>query len=172
MEERGRLPDAGAAGHDPRFTERLWPSVPTWLVAPGLGAGAGLTLVPLGTSLALTVAVLVAVAVAAGLVAASPRIEVRDGLLRAGKARVPVTLLGDAAAARGEDARQERGPRLDARAYLCIRGWVDPVVRVHLEDPADPTPYWLLSTRHPEALVRVLQEATPDRDRPGGRRTT
>jgi hypothetical protein len=43
-----------------------------------------------------------------------------------------------------------------------IRGWVDPVVRVTLEDPDDPTPYWLISTRRPEELVRVLTSAASD----------
>ena len=48
--------------------------------------------------------------------------------------------------------------KLDARAWLLIRGWVDPVVRVRLTDPKDPTPYWLVSSRHPEAVVAALEE--------------
>ena len=48
------------------------------------------------------------------------------------------------------------------RAFLVIRGWVDPVVRVTLDDPNDPTPYWLISTRRPEELVRVLASAAAD----------
>ena len=40
-----------------------------------------------------------------------------------------------------------------------IRGWVDPVVRVGIEDPDDPVPYWLISTRRPEDLIRALDEA-------------
>ena len=47
---------------------------------------------------------------------------------------------------------RERGPSLDARAWLSIRGWVDPVVKVTLADEKDPTPYWLVSTRRPEDL--------------------
>jgi hypothetical protein len=29
-------------------------------------------------------------------------------------------------------------------------------VQVLLDDPADPTPYWLVSTRHPERLAATL----------------
>jgi hypothetical protein len=29
-------------------------------------------------------------------------------------------------------------------------------VRVDLEDPLDPTPYWLLSTRRPQELAAAL----------------
>jgi hypothetical protein len=32
-------------------------------------------------------------------------------------------------------------------------------VRVTVTDPQDPTPYWLVSTRHPEKLVEALQAA-------------
>ena len=54
--------------------------------------------------------------------------------------------------------RQAHGPRLDARAYLCLRGWIPTGVRIALADPQDPTPYWLLSTRRPEALAAALQQ--------------
>ena len=30
------------------------------------------------------------------------------------------------------------------------------MVRIRIEDPADPTPYWLANARHPEDLVRAL----------------
>jgi hypothetical protein len=39
---------------------------------------------------------------------------------------------------------------------MCFRGWITPVVRIEITDPADRTPYWLTSTRHPEDLVRAL----------------
>jgi hypothetical protein len=58
--------------------------------------------------------------------------------------------------------RQARGIRLDARAYLCIRGWLPAGARVILDDPEDPTPYWLVSSRRPEALARAVR-ATMDR---------
>ena len=59
----------------------------------------------------------------------------------------------------GDAATLERGQRLDARAWLLIRGWIKPVVKVPVADLDDPTPYWLLSTRNPDQLVRVLEEA-------------
>jgi hypothetical protein len=48
---------------------------------------------------------------------------------------------------------------LDARAWLVIRAWVDPVVRIELGDPEDPAPYWLVSSRKPQKLVAALQAA-------------
>lgn len=90
------------------------------------------------------------------LVAWTPRVEVSYGVLRAGRAHMPLRLLDGAEALGGEAARLARGPQLDARAYLCLRGWIPAVVRIHLADPQDPTPYWLVSTRRPEALVAAL----------------
>jgi hypothetical protein len=130
-----------------------------WLLPPGLAVGAVLAMLPVGVVVAAASAVVVGVAAAVGLVAAAPLVEVSGGQLRAGRAQIPVHLLRDARWVAGEEARQERGPRLDARAYLCIRGWVDPVVRVDLDDPEDPTPYWLVSSRRPEALVDALRAA-------------
>jgi hypothetical protein len=40
-----------------------------------------------------------------------------------------------------------------------LRPWVDGVVRVALTDPADPAPYWLVSTRRPEVLAAALERS-------------
>lgn len=153
-------PDPTARTGDAAYAERLWPSPGTWLVGPGLGLGVAIAFVPVGLPVAVAVGVVVTVAVAAALVATSPRIEVTGGRLRAGRAVVPVDVLGDASWYQGREAREQRGPLLDARAYLCIRSWVDSVVRVELADPEDPTPYWLVSTRAPRRLVDALTAAS------------
>ena len=57
---------------------------------------------------------------------------------------------------RTKEATAERGTRLNGLAYLCIRGWIDPVVRIDITDPSDRTPYWLTSTRRPEELTAAL----------------
>lgn len=152
------------------FTERLWPSPGFWLVVPVLGAMVGVSLAPLGVALALVGALVACVLAVAGLVVASPRVVVTGGHLMAGRARVPLDVLGHPRSFCGEEARQERGPRLDARAFLVLRGWVGPVVRVPLRDPGDPTPYWLVSTRRPAELVAAL--AGPADDDRGGRSGT
>ena len=37
-------------------------------------------------------------------------------------------------------------------AFVVQRPWIGGAVQVLLDDPADPTPYWLISTRHPIEL--------------------
>lgn len=139
------------------FRERLWPAVWWYPVVFLLVPATLLIFAPIN----LVAGVLTAAALVGGslvlLVGSAPTIRVADGMLAAGKARIPVALLGDARAAEGEEARAERGPRLDARAWLMIRGDVGPVVRIELEDPDDPTPYWLVSTRRPAELIAALE---------------
>jgi Protein of unknown function (DUF3093) len=93
------------------------------------------------------------------LVIGSPRIEVTDAMLVAGRARLPLPNVGNAQGFTGTDATQQRGPKLDARAWLVIRGWISPVVKIDVNDESDPTPYWLVSTRHPADLVAALAKA-------------
>lgn len=145
----------GSVLHD----ERLWPSPGTWLVVPLLGVGVALSLLPLGTLPALIGLVVVLALTITGMVLASVPVRVADGELTAGSARIPVRLLGEAEPLRGEDARHARGPGLDARAYLLIRGWVHPMLRVAVDDPQDPTPYWLVATRRPEDLAAAIEAA-------------
>ena len=47
------------------------------------------------------------------------------------------------------DATAERGVELDARAWLLLRGWIPGLVASRSRTPADPTPYWVVATRHP-----------------------
>lgn len=141
------------------YSERLWPSPGVWLLVPVVTGAALVSLLPIGVVPAVVGAVVVAALLLGWAVMSAPVVAVGAGQLVAGRARVPVSVLGDVVVARGAQARAERGPSLDARAYLLIRGWVDPVVRVQLRDPADPTPYWLVSTRHPERLVQALESA-------------
>ncbi|WP_275001327.1 DUF3093 domain-containing protein [Promicromonospora iranensis] len=138
------------------FHERLLPGPGGWLGTVGLGAIAAIALWPLHTTAALVVGLLVCVGSAAALAITSPVVEVSDGVLRAGSARVPVTLLGPAEALDVAAMRHELGPGLDGRAYVCLRAWARTGVRVPLDDPADPTPYWLVSTRRPQLLVEAL----------------
>lgn len=87
----------------------------------------------------------------------SAKVEVSGGELKAGDAHIPLALLGDVEIIAPEDRRKAMGPQLDPAAFVVHRGWVKPLVRVRVNDPEDPTPYWVISTRHPEALAAALR---------------
>ena len=138
------------------FAEKLWPGVWIWLVAAGL-AGAGiLVFAPISTAAGLTAAAVLFAIEAVLLILSTPAISVTGRTLQVGRASIDRGLVGHVEAFRGTEATAERGTRLNGIAYLCIRGWIDPVVRIEINDPSDPTPYWLTSTRRPEELVAAL----------------
>lgn len=86
------------------------------------------------------------------------RVVVEDGWLKAGRARIEVGYLGNVVALDKAQAREVSGPQADARAFLLLRPYLDQAVRIEIEDPGDPTPYWLVSSRRPARLVAALNE--------------
>ncbi len=74
----------------------------------------------------------------------------------AGRALLPYRHAGRVEALDAAATRQMIGVDADARAYLLVRAYCRGAVKVTLEDRDDPTPYWLVSTRHPEALAASL----------------
>jgi hypothetical protein len=108
-----------------------------------------------------TVLVLLVAGVFVGYGAA--RVSVRAGVLRAGRARIEVGHLGDVQPLDEEAARRLAGRDADARAFLLLRPYLRRAVRVDIADPADPAPYWLVSTRHPQRLAAALEAARTGR---------
>ena len=79
-----------------------------------------------------------------------------DGELHAGEARLPLRHVGRVDVVAREDKQVALGPELDPAAHLMHRAWIGPVVRIEVTDPDDPTPYWIVSARDPDALVAAL----------------
>jgi len=45
----------------------------------------------------------------------------------------------------------------DPAAFVSIRPWIGPGVQIWLDDPEDPTPYWVVSSRDPARVLAVLR---------------
>jgi hypothetical protein len=86
-------------------------------------------------------------------------VEVDAGELRAGRAHIPVSLLGTGVELEPDARRAALGRDLDARAYVCLRAWIPAMVRWDVNDTADATPYWLVSTRRPRELRAAVTAA-------------
>lgn len=150
----------------PLFRERLWPSLGMFLATILLIPAALLTFLPISVPAGVIAAVILFLAANAVLIATSPRVEVTATELRAGAARLPVEIVAAAHPFDGPEAIAERGVRLDARAWMLLRGWASGVVRIELNDPEDPVPYWLISSRRPEELAATLESLRPRRPAP------
>lgn len=151
------------ASSAPTYAETLrvplrWWAIATMFHASGLLA---LLVAGVGTWSYVLVAGVVAATAAVLVSYGGARIVVTDRELLAGRARIPLDLLGRPRALDAHETRQQIGPSADARAYLLVRPYVAQSVVVTVTDRGDPTPYWLLSTRHPRELAGALADRVP-----------
>jgi len=151
--------DAGAASTTARYRERLAPSLWLFLAAALGGPMLALVFVPAGSGIALVIGVIATLAIIALMIAGSPRVAVEQNVLRAGRAWIDASWLGEPEIRTGEEARQARGPGLPARGWHLIRGGIDGVVVVPNTDPADPAPSWTISSRTPDRLAAAIDAA-------------
>ncbi|MFJ5957961.1 DUF3093 domain-containing protein [Paenarthrobacter sp. NPDC092416] len=138
------------------FSEKLWPTVWIWVVVVGLSAAGILMFSPISPTAGIIAALVLLAIMTVLLMTSTPTITVTQETLQVGRATIDRKFVGTVEAFRKEEATAERGPRLNGLAYMCFRGWIDPVVKIQITDPADRTPYWLASSRRPEELVAAL----------------
>ncbi|MFI7605326.1 DUF3093 domain-containing protein [Micromonospora sp. NPDC049366] len=87
------------------------------------------------------------------------RVAVRDGELRVDDARLPVRYVADVVPLDAAGRREVLGVGADPLAFVVQRPWIGGAVQVVLNDPADPTPFWVVSTRRPVELAEALLAA-------------
>lgn len=143
----------------PDYREKLWPTPWIYLASLLLIPASILVLAPVSMPAGIVTGIVLYLAVVGALSLTAPVVEVQDGRLRAGRAEIDLAHTGEAVAADAEQARIERGTGLDARAFLVIRGWIRPIVRIPIVDQRDPTPYWLVSSRRPDELAAAINRS-------------
>ena len=144
------------------YDERLGVPLRWWALATMFLASMLLAfLVATPTWVALTGTALLSAAVLGGFWSyGKARVTVHDGVLTAGRARISVEHVGAVEALDADATHRLAGRDADARAYLLLRPYLRRAVRIAIVDPADPTPYWLVSTRRPVRLAAALTDAT------------
>lgn len=76
--------------------------------------------------------------------------------LLAEKAMLPDDVVARSLAVPATAKRNAMGRQLDPAAFVVSHGWVHEMVMLVLNDPDDPTPYWLIGTKNPEALLQAF----------------
>jgi energy-coupling factor transporter transmembrane protein EcfT len=145
-----------------RYDERLGVPLRWWVQGVMLVATLWLALIVAIPGVAAWISTGIALALLASLLFSfgAARVSVEGGWFRAGRARIEAEHLGAVAALDPDETRRVAGPEADARAYLLLRPYLKRAVKVEITDPADPAPYWLVCTRHPDELAKALQELT------------
>jgi hypothetical protein len=141
------------------YAERLGVPLRWWVQGTMLVASLWLALIVAVPGPAAWVCTAIALALLAALLLSygNARVSVAGGWFRAGRARIDGVHLGKVAALDAEETRRVAGPEADARAYLLLRPYLKRAVRVEITDPADPAPYWLVSSRRPDDLARAVR---------------
>ena len=156
------MSDTRATTQTVRYRERLW--VPWWWWLPGLGLAALIALeVNQGVKALpnwLPFAVLLPVAVVVLLWLGRTELRVTGGEgeteLWVGGAHLPVSVVARSAEVPRSAKSAALGRQLDPAAYVVHRAWIGPMALLVLDDPDDPTPYWLISARHPDKVLAAL----------------
>ncbi|HEX6447341.1 MAG TPA: DUF3093 family protein [Streptosporangiales bacterium] len=143
----------GSTAQAQGYRERLW--VPWWwwplavVVIALLGAEIH---IGLGWVVAVVTYAVLAASVVVLLLRHSVRIGVHDGVLTAGRFRVPVADVTGARVIDREHVRPLLARSPDPTAVVLVRGYLSRVVYLTVDTEAGGS-YWLLSSRHPDELA-------------------
>lgn len=163
----GRVSDTRAATETVRYRERL--RVPLWWWLPGLVVAGIISLevnqgvqalpnwVPFAVLLPVTGAALVWLGRVDVRVVTTPTPGGTQTELCAGAAHLPVSVISRSAEVPRSAKSAALGRQLDPAAYVVHKAWVGPMILVVLDDPDDPTPYWLVSCRRPDRVLAALR---------------
>ena len=141
---------------EPHYSEWVLPNWTSFLPVLAIYPTLWLTFLPIDLVLGTTLGIGLTVLVIILMIAKSARIKVSDSSLVVANASIERRFISAVEAIAAEDGFAARGRDLDPRAWIHFQGSVKTLVRVTIEDPEDPTPYWLFSTRNPVELRKAL----------------
>lgn len=142
--------------NEPLYTEWVLPNwtsfLPVLIIYPTLW----LTFVPINVTVGVWSGLVLSIAAVAGMFAKAARVTVTRDTLTVKNAQIERKYISGVEEISAEQAFFERGSGLDTRAWIHFQSSVKTLVKVSLNDPEDPTPYWLFSSRNPAELKRCL----------------
>jgi Protein of unknown function (DUF3093) len=142
------------------YRERLSVPIAWWLLGTFLAASVFLAVGwYLGLSWGLAAGLCSLAIVGAIFASASVAITLDSRELAVGRARIELTYVAGAIPLDKSAADRRTGPDADARAFLVVRPYIPGAVEITLDDPDDPVPYWLVSSRHPDRLASAISAA-------------
>ncbi|HZC70183.1 MAG TPA: DUF3093 domain-containing protein [Jatrophihabitans sp.] len=153
--------DTSASGATPAASYRETLRTPWWWYPIAIGVAclfaaefhiAGLSLtdwIPFGTLVPLSILLV--------WLLGRSRLEIAAGELRVRGAHLPLRYVSGAVTLDPLTLRRVVGREGDPAAFVSVRPWIGPGVQLWIDDEDDPTPYWVLSTRHPDRVVKAVR---------------
>jgi hypothetical protein len=133
-----------------------WP-IWLWLFLLFLAASLSLAVeAALGNFAALLVSALQALLLIWASLTTPLRIEVSNEKVRIGRAVIERAFISAVRELDSKEMALTRGRDADPRCWMALRFWVGTGVKIEINDPKDPTPYWLVSTKKAAAVATAL----------------
>ncbi len=139
------------------YRERVRPNLGAFIAVATLLPAVTLVSEPFDYRIGIAVGLVLVTSIWATLFFLAPVIKVGNSNLVVGRAEIPRNLLGKIEEIGKDQIFSERGPNLDPAAFRVFQGTVKTAVKIALNDPNDPTPYWIISTRKPAQLAESLR---------------
>ncbi len=158
-------PGSAASKDGPRYREHLGAPGWAWLVMFVLVLSLTLAFwVPLGAVAGICCLVLGSALVVWLLITTAPTVVVANRELRIGRVHIDADYIGLVATLDEKATADARGANADPRAFTILRPLTaKESVSLEILDDEDPHPYWLVSSRDPQALgqaIRAAQQAS------------
>lgn len=141
------------------YRERLLPSAWIFLLPTLLFPSIYAVMLPLARDLALITAAVLTSGFCLFIFFSSPLLVITEKTLCARGASIELDCLGAVSIISEPEKFNALGTNLDARAWVSIQSSIPRLIKVTVKDPKDPTPYWLLSSRHPEKIAEILDRS-------------
>ena len=161
------MSDTRAATQTVRYQERLrvpwWWLLPAFLLAVIVAYEVNLGVRALPDWLPFAVLLPIATAIWAWWgrvqvrVVSTPQDDGDHTELWVGSAHLPVGVIARSAEVPRSAKSAALGRQLDPAAFVVHRAWIPSMILVVLNDPDDPTPYWLISCRRPDRVLAALR---------------
>jgi len=140
------------------YKERVLPSIYFYIASITLPISLFLVALPFSELVGISLALLSIPATLLFSWLGSPLICLSEQSLTIGNVAIDLKHVGKAEVINPASAFEERGVKLDSRAYTRFQIGVKQMVKIEIEDSQDPTPYWLVATRNPEVLAGVINK--------------
>ncbi len=91
---------------------------------------------------------------------AAPTLSLSSKTLSIGNVQIPTQYVKAITVVEASAQQSEKGPKLNPSAYVRFQVGVKGLIKVELNDPNDPTPYWLISSRNPHLVAKRFADLT------------
>lgn len=142
------------------YVERLRPPILWWVVVALLASTFVIAVAVFLPMWVVLTSLVAAVAIVVGLMLAfTATVRVGPAGFSAARSTIGWEYVGNLTRLSKAEVRTRLGPDADPRAFVLYRSYADEAVEITVADPADPHPYWLVSTHDAATLMARVETA-------------